>query len=276
MPLTAITESELKAFQDSFSKLNTNRSDILSDLRLLYSRFQLNEQNLVSLEFEFNKSRIEAEYASAKRALQGKLDVLKTQYKQIDNRISSVEQKLSRGIPEDLKLVNILIAEQEAIILEQEKLNADEAIIAQKVTELDVSYGKKLAQTDQNRSAKLAPIQSRFEQYDASLEKAQKSISLKVGLLSMVPILGLPLLLEVVLSKLDIPISLSKSENQLVVSHYIFLLALILTEVFLAKRVRNVIHTLLAIQQAKVKTQELMSLFSANIRNLEKLERNSK
>ncbi|ETZ23099.1 hypothetical protein [Pedobacter sp. V48] len=275
MPLLELTESDLKAYLDKLSKPSLFSNESLGQLSLMYSRFRMNELGRINLEYDADSRRVEQDYIEEKKRCQYKLDELKRQYKQIDNRIISVEQKLSRGIPEDLALIDKLIAEQEAIVQEQEYLNAAKSALKAQVTNVDITYGKTCEKLSQNRIAREMPIPSRFEQYAMGIKKADQKIRIKTSLFALILIIGVPLMLEFVAYKTKIPITTTGAVVHGVLVHYLFLVALILTELFLAERIRNKIYAFFGIRYAVTSGNALLKLLSENLDAISKLKKSA-
>ena len=275
MSILALTESDLKTYQDKLTHPSTSRSGILTELRVLYERYQVNEKNLIDLESNQEMMRIEKEYLAEKQRFNIRISELKILYKQIDNRIASVEQKLSRGIPEDLNIIDKLIAEQEAIIVEQEKLNAEEAFLTQQVSTIDVTYGKAREKLEQKWMAKQAALKPKFEEFSLKLIALSKKIKTKVNALVLIPVLGVPLLIELIASIIGVPISLSSGKSPNAAFHYLFISTLVLTEIFLAERIRNVIYSFFAVRSAKSYADELSTMYQQHSKQIAKFENSS-
>ena len=275
MSITAVTESDLQAYQDRLNQPRIARSGILSELKVLYSRFKENEKNLIDLKYGLQRRQITEQYRTQKQLHQNKLTALKAQYKLIDERIYTVEQQLDQGIPDDLSLMDQLIAEQESIIGLQEKLGKQEAQILEEISQVDVAYGKTNEQLDQQRKAQHNPLTQRFNAYSDRLTEAGKKIRLKVRIYALLPILGLPVIIELIAGIAGVSLSSSTSESHLAIFHPIFFISLILTEIFVAERARNSIYTFLAQQYAKTVSYELMDLLRQNTAQIAKLEQES-
>jgi len=275
MPLIELTESDLNAYLTELSYSTLCSRGNLRELSDMYSRFGLNEQNLINFEYHVENSRIENDYIQEKERCQRAFDDLKQQYKQIDNRIISVEQKLSRGIPEDLQLIDKLIAEQEAIVQEQENLNAAESELKKHITSVDITYGKTGEKLRQNRIARLAPIKSRFEQFTAMINKNDQKIKSKTNIFALFVVIGVPLLLEFVAGGIRIPTIASADTNHGAPAHYLFISSLLLMELFFAERVRNRIYAFFAIRYATTSLDELAKLLAGNLASIAALEKKS-
>lgn len=275
MSITAVTESDLQAYQDRLNQPRIARSGILSELKVLYNRFKENEKNLIDLKYGLQRRQITEQYRTQKQLHQSKLTALKAQYKLIDERIYTVEQQLDQGIPDDLSLMDQLIAEQESIIGLQEKLGKQEAQILEEISQVDVAYGKTNEQLDQQRKAQHSPLKQRFTGYSDKLTEAGKKIRLKVRIYALLPVLGLPVIIEIIAGIAGVSLSSSTSESHLAIFHPIFFISLILSEIFVAERARNSIYTLLAQQYAKTLSDELMDLLRQNTAQIAKLEQES-
>jgi predicted nucleic acid-binding Zn-ribbon protein len=275
MPVPELTESDLKSYLDKLSDSSSFSSVTLTELSFMYTRFKSNEQNLIALKYGLDRIRIENEYLEKKKQSQNKLADLKKQYKQVDNRITSVEQKLSRGIPEDMDIVEKLITEQEAIVQEQQKLNAAESALAAQVSNIDIAYGKARERLMQNRTSSLAPLPSKFEAYAVKLDKTDQQLKTRTSMYAIIPLIGIPLLLEFLLGKIGIPLIISTKISHSAAMHYLFFAGLILTEFFLAGRIRNMIYGFSGIRHTKASAAELSRLLSENLQETAALEKSS-
>lgn len=273
MPILELTESDLKAYLDKLSTPSLFSNDSLAQLSHMYSRFRMNEEGLIDLEYNVGSRRVEQDYIEEKKRCQYKLEELKRQYKQIDNRIISVEQKLSRGIPEDLVLIDKLIAEQEAIVQDQEHLKAAESALKAQVTNVDITYGKTCEKLSQNRIARQTPIPSRFEQYAMVIKKTGQKIRMKTKIFTLILIIGIPFMLEFVAYKTKIPTTASGAVVHGAWVHYLFLVSFILTELFLAERIRNKIYAFFGARYARKSGYALLNLLSENSDAIAKLKK---
>lgn len=157
-----------------------------------------------------------------------------------------------------------LIVEQEAIVADQEKLNEDELSLLEKMSQIDVAYGKQLAEIDQSRSNREIPLKSKLERELSLVEAAEKQTALRSKLLSFLPILLIPILLDFIAFKIGI-----NGANQLIFAHYIFLISLISIQVFFADQIRVKIAAYLAIKQCELFFKQI----SDNFNELEKAKR---
>lgn len=251
------------------------RSGILSDLKDLYLRFQQNEQNLVDFKYGLELALMENEYRKEKQGFQTKLVELKTKYKLVDERIAHVESQLSQGIPEDLDLMDQLIAEQESIIKDQEKLNLHETAITQQISNTDVGYGKTREQLKQKHLSQRSPLVTRFNAYINELTKTGSTIRKKARLYALIPILGIPTGIELLAGIAGISLSGSSTAQHLAIFHPAFSISLIFVEIFLAERSRNTLYSFFALRFARDASTELMSLLQMNLQHIAELAHNS-
>lgn len=275
MPIHELTESDLKAYQVKLSKPGLFSVSSLNELSAMYTRFELNEQNLTSMKYGLDRIHLENDYAEEKRRYQARLSDLKMQYKQVDNRITSVEQKLSRGIPEDMDLVEKLITEQEAIVEEQEKLNASETALAEHKSRIDIGYGKTREKIERSQISQATPLKSKFEEYTLKIVQADKRVKMRTNLCALAAIIGFPLLIEFVASKAGMPVIIFKTTAHSTLFHYLFVGLLLLTELFLAERIRNMVYAFFAIRYAQASSSELLELLSKNLAQRAALEKSS-
>ncbi|RZL38114.1 MAG: hypothetical protein EOO96_03590, partial [Pedobacter sp.] len=165
-----LTELDLQSFSHSLSKKDRSADEQFDILKSMYSRFAINEENLIRLEYALDLKRTEDDYFEQRKICEERLNELKTQYKQIENRITAAEQKLTRGIPDDLELMDKLIAEQESIVSEQEKLNIAETALIKEFSTIDITYGKALEKLDQILNNRISPLLNKFKVYLESIE----------------------------------------------------------------------------------------------------------
>ena len=275
MSMPPLSQADLKSFQNQLQNRAYPRQDALTSLRELYARFHFNEQNLINLEYSISINAMEKQYKIEKEQLQNALSELKTQYKQVDNRIASLEQKLSRGIPEDLSLMNKVIAEQEAIIVEQEKLNAQEAVLMNQMSDIDVSYGKTKEKLEQNRVSKFTPLAPLYEAYNHGLIIIEKKISKMVNILALIPLILIPVIIEIIAGLAGLPLTLSTNKSHFAFTHYLFLIALVVSEYYLAEPVRAQIYSRLVLQKVTVQSEQLQDMLDENLRSISQLEAKS-
>jgi len=152
MSLTPLSEADLLQFEDQLTDQEKSVHENFTKLIQLYQRFQLNEQSLNKFEHMASAMRIKSDYELKKTHWDGELAELKKQFKLLDNRITAAEQKMSRGIPDDLLIMEKMIAEQELIVADQEKLNQAEAALISHVREIDIEYGKQQEKLNQQRA----------------------------------------------------------------------------------------------------------------------------
>jgi hypothetical protein len=181
------------------------------------------------------------------------------------------QQKLRHGIPEDLLVMDKIIAEQESIVEDQEKLNNAESFIVEQVRKIDIEHGKDLQKLEQQQGNRSIPFKSRFSAFNEQIKNAEKRITLKVSAFSLIAIIGIPLVIDTVFGLIGLP-ALSKNTNNLVFTHYMFLISLILVELFLAEKIRSRISRMLSISYLKDSLSALSSLLAENKRQIFKIE----
>jgi len=263
MPILSLSPKDLQTYQKQLSQL-ANTEDSFAVIKELHQRLTVNEAELKKLEFAVNLLQIQGNHDLQKDALKKEHQKLKDIRQTIDDRILIVEQKLYLGIPDDLDEMEQLIVEQEAIVADQEKLNEDELSLLEKMSQIDVAYGKQLAEIDQSRSNREIPLKSKLERELSQVEAAEKQTALRSKLLSFLPILLIPILLDFIAFKIGI-----NGANQLIFAHYIFLISLISIQVFFADQIRVKIAAYLAIKQCELFFKQI----SDNFNELEKAKR---
>ncbi|RZK19453.1 MAG: hypothetical protein EOO43_11735 [Flavobacterium sp.] len=263
MPQNPLTELDLQNYNHTLSKKDISPDEQFNTLKSMYSRFATNEENLIRLEYALDLKRTEEDYFEQRKICEERLNELKTQYKQIENRITAAEQKLTRGIPDDLELMDKMIAEQESIVSEQEKLNNAETMLIKEFSAIDITYGKALEKLEQMLNNRISPLFNKFNVYIQNLENSRQRIKLKSDIIYLLPLIGLPLIADLSISGIfGTAGSIAKGHN--ILNHYVFFIVLIGFQVFLAERVKKLISELLAPFQLQKSFNELEKLFRQN------------
>jgi len=273
MPIPSLSETDLEAYRNDLSNPEKSTGTLFITLTGLYQRFAGNEQLLANFEYASELHSLENNYASKKEYYNKEIAELKRQFKQLDNRIIAAEQKLRHGIPDDLMVMDKIIAEQESIVEDQEKLNNAESSIVEQVRIIDIAYGKDLQKLEQQQSNRNTPLSSKFSAFNEQIKQAEKRITLKASAISIIAIIGIPLIIDMSLVSLGLP-ALSKNTNNLIFTHYTFLITLILVELFLAEKIRSRISRMLSISYLKDSLGTLQNLLLDNKKQISKVESN--
>ncbi|MBE5318544.1 hypothetical protein IM793_05215 [Pedobacter sp. MR2016-19] len=271
MPIPSLSETDLEAYRIDLSNPEKSTGELFITLTGLYHRFANNEQLLASFEYAAELQSLENSYASKKDHYNKEITELKRQFKQLDNRIVAAEQKLRHGIPDDLMVMDKIIAEQESIVEDQEKLNNAESSIIEQVRKIDIAHGKDLQKLEQQQNNRNTPLNSKLSALNEQIKQAEKRITLKAGAISIVAIIGIPLIIDIVFVSLGLP-PLSKNTNNLIFTHYIFLITLILVELFLAEKIRSRISRTLSISYLQDSLSTLQNLLLNNKKQISKVE----
>lgn len=271
MPIPSLSETDLEAYRNDLSKPEKSTGALFITLTGLYQRFAGNEQLLANFEYASELHSLENSYASKKEHYNKEIVELKRQFKQLDNRIIAAEQKLRHGIPDDLMVMDKIIAEQESIVEDQEKLNNAESSIIEQVRIIDIAHGKDLQKLEQQQNNRNTPLNSKFSAFNEQIKQAEKRITLKASAISIIAIIGIPLIIDMSLVSLGLP-ALSKNTNNLIFTHYIFLITLILVELFLAEKIRSRISRMLSISYLKDSLGTLQNLLLDNKKQISKVE----
>ena len=235
MPIQPLSVKDLPKYQQQLAETNT-AEDSFAVIIDLFGRLAINEAQLEKLNFAITLLEAEREYDNQKKVFITEHQNLKEAYKLIDNRILAVEQKLYLGIPDDLKEMDKLILEQETIVADQERLNQDEKILLEKMSQVDIKYGKQLAGLDQSRTNRELPLNAKLERQILGIKDAIKNTSAKSRLVSISAVL----LLSIVLDGLSFSLGLNeKIATGLIFSHYIFLISLIALLFFFADSLKH-------------------------------------
>lgn len=271
MPIPSLSETDLEAYRNDLSNPEKSTGALFITLTGLYQRFAGNEQLLANFEYASELQSLENSYASKKEHYNKEIAELKRQFKQLDNRIIAAEQKLRHGIPDDLMVMDKIIAEQESIVEDQEKLNNAESSIVEQVRIIDIAHGKDLQKLEQQQSNRNTPLNNKFSAFNEQIKQAEKSITLKASAISVIAIIGIPLIIDICMVSLGLP-ALSKNTNNLIFTHYIFLITLILVELFLAEKIRSRISRMLSISYLKGSLDTLQNLLLDNKKQISKVE----
>ena len=271
MPIPSLSETDLEAYRNDLSNPEKSTGALFITLTGLYQRFAGNEQLLANFEYASELHSLENSYASKKEHYNKEIAELKRQFKQLDNRIIAAEQKLRHGIPDDLMVMDKIIAEQESIVEDQEKLNNAESSIVEQVRIIDIAHGKDLQKLEQQQNNRNTPPNSKFSAFNEQIKQAEKRITLKASAISIIAIIGIPLIADMGLVSLGLP-ALSKNTNNLIFTHYTFLTTLILVELFLAEKIRSRISRMLSISYLKDSLGTLQNLLLDNKKQISKVE----
>lgn len=272
MPIPSLSETDLEAYRADLSNPEKSTGELFIKLNGLYQRFAGNEQLLADFEYVSALNSLENNYSSKKEHFNKEIIELKRQFKQLDNRIVAAEQKLRHGIPEDLMVMDKIIAEQESIVEDQEKLNKAESNIVEQVRKIDIAHGKDLQKLEQQQNNREIPFKSKFSALNDQLNNAEKQIRFKVSAFSLIAIIGIPLIVDLFFTTtIGLP-GFAKSTNNIIFNHYLFLISLILVELFLADKIRNKISRILSISYLKDSLATLDNLFTENEKQIAKVE----
>ena len=270
MSLTPLSEADLLLFEDQLADKEKSVHENFSKLINLYQCFELNEQTLSKFEHLASAMRIKNDYELKKAHWDGELAELKKQFKLLDNRITAAEQKMSRGIPDDLLIMEKMIAEQELIVADQEKLNQAETALISHVREIDIEYGKQQEKLKQQSIQSGTATKTDIPAKLIELQLAEKNAKLKANLGALLVILGIPLLFDY-LTK-DFGLLNSKPTHSLITGHFIFLIVLILVEIFLADKIRKTVSTFFVAGYLKTQLNQLKQYYGENKQSVNKIE----
>ncbi|WP_316824065.1 hypothetical protein [Pedobacter miscanthi] len=271
MPIPSLSEKDLEAYRSDLSNPEKSTGELFIKLNGLYQRFAGNEQLLADFEYVSALNSLENTYSSKKEHFNKEIIELKRQFKQLDNRIVAAEQKLRHGIPEDLMVMDKIIAEQESIVEDQEKLNKAESTIVEQVRKIDIEHGKDLQKLEQQQNNREIPFKSKFSTFNDQLNNAEKQIKFKVTAFSLIAIIGIPLVVDLFFTMVGVP-TFAKNTNNIIFNHYLFIISLILVELFMADKIRNKISRMLSISYLKDSLNTLDNLFTENERQIAKVE----
>jgi len=266
MPNHSISPQDLQNFDKQVLKL-PHMEDRFAAIKAFYQRLLVNEEELEKLEYAVGLLQLQGNYDLQKDALKKEHQHLKDIRQTIDDRILMVEQKLYLGIPDDLEEMDRLIAEQESIVADQEKLNEDEVSLLNRISQIDVTFGKQLASIEQSRNGRKMPLKSKLDTHLAEIDKAEKDTQVQSKFLSFIPILIIPILLDFIAYKLKI-----NGTTPVIFSHYVFLLSLIGIQIFYGDAIKVKIASHLAQKHTDVFIRQITDSFNEIERSKKQLE----
>jgi hypothetical protein len=265
MPVSSLSSQNFSEYQEALSA-STSAKKSFSSITELYMRLAVNEEELETLQFAAALSEIQTQHDLEKEGFRNEHSILKSVRKAIDERILVVEQKLYLGLPDDLTEMDRLIAEQEAIVADQEELNENELALMEKMSRSDISYGKKLAALDQSKANRDLPLKTKLEKQLSHVAAAEKQNTFRTGIFSIVIMLLIPIVLDYIAFLLGMN---GKGDTRLIFSHFVFLISLIVVQVFFADQIKQRISNLLAKKQSEV----FLSEISESLEGIEKNKR---
>ena len=257
MSTRKLLPQDLTSFHEELSRA-TNPDALFAKVKSFYQNLTVNEQELERLEYAVNLLETQNGYEQHKEGFRNEHQQLKNIRQTIDDRILIVEQKLYLGIPDDLVEMERLISEQEAIVSDQEKLNDAELTLLDKMSQADISYGKKLAAIDQSQLNRDTPLQAKLEKQLEKVAEAEKTSIFRSKIISIVSVFIVPIILDYIVSRFG----LNGTTNQLIFAHYVFLLSLIAFHVFFADEIRLKISLDFAKKHSKVFAGEISTALS--------------
>jgi len=266
MPNHSISPQDLQNFDKQVLKL-PHMEDRFAAIKAFYQHLLVNEEELEKLEYAVGLLQLQGNYDLQKDALKKEHQHLKDIRQTIDDRILMVEQKLYLGIPDDLEEMDRLIAEQESIVADQEKLNEDEVSLLNRISQIDVTFGKQLASIEQSRNGRKMPLKSKLDTHLAEIDKAEKDTQVQSKFLSFIPILIIPILLDFIAYKLKI-----NGTTPVIFSHYVFLLSLIGIQIFYGDAIKVKIASHLAQKHTDVFIRQITDSFNEIERSKKQLE----
>ncbi|NTE01314.1 hypothetical protein G6M26_01835 [Agrobacterium tumefaciens] len=265
MSVRSLSSQNFSQYQEALSTSNSAKKSFSSIIDL-YQRLAINEEELEALQFDSLLTEIQSQYDLQKESFRNEHQVLKGVRKAIDERILIVEQKLYLGLPDDLTEMDRLIAEQEAIVADQEELNENELALLEKMSQSDISYGKKLAALEQSKSNRELPLKSKLDRQLSQVAQAEKQTVFRTNIFSIVIILIIPIILDYIAYLLGLN---GKTDTRLIFSHYVFLITFIIIEFFYVEKIKNLVSTFLAKKQC----DSFLNEISASLDNIEKAKR---
>lgn len=235
----------------------------------LYEHYANHAKDLSLLIYSTAITKAELEYGELKGACRNEHQQLKQLQNELDNSSLMVEQQLYLGLPDDLKEMEKIINAQEAILAEQQRINLLEEQLLERMRLIDIDHGKKLAAIEQATVDRIPPIHTEKQALDDRLAEEAKKITLQTKVLSILPILLIPIILDIIAQRIGIQ---NSSSPQLIFSHYIFLISLILMEIFASSYIKDKIATKLSSITCNQLVIELESKWLTNQEQIKLLE----
>jgi len=235
----------------------------------LYEYYANHAKDLSLLIYSTAITKAELQYGELKEACRNEHQQLKHLQKELDNSSLMVEQQLYLGLPDDLKEMEKIINAQEAILAEQQRINLLEEQLLERMRLIDIDHGKKLAAIEQAAVDRIPPIHNEKQALDDRLAEEAKKITLQTRVLSILPILLIPIILDVIAQRIGIQ---NSSSSQLIFSHYIFLISFILMEIFVSSWIKDIIATKLSSITGNQLIIELESKWLTNQEQIKLLE----
>jgi len=272
MPANPLSNAEVKNYKSSLLKDEYSLAEHFKNLKALYSSFLLNEKQLYEFEYQIELERTRQDYLDEKQQSKSEADDLRLQFKQLDNRIIAAEQKLIRGLPDDLELMEKLIAEQESIVADQQKLNDADKELTGRITSTDIAHGKALEKIEQAKRNRLPALLSRFEAYHQEIDRHERAVKLKVRLAYLIPLLVIPTVLDYLSVKAGLSLTLD-NKNYGILRHYIFFISLITIQLFAGEKLTRYLSKFFSHSYLQSSVMNLENLLRKNIETTALLKR---
>jgi len=273
MPANPLSNAELKNYQSSLHQDEQSLAEHFKNLKALYASFLLNEKQLYEFEYQIELERTRQDYLAEKHQYKLDADDLKLQFKQLDNRITTAEQKLIRGLPDDLELMEKLIAEQESIVADQQKLNDADKELTERITTTDIAHGKALEKIEQAKRNRLPALLSRFEAYNQEIERHERTGKLKVRLAYLIPLLIIPTVLDYLSVKAGLSPAPLNNKNYGILGHYVFFISLISIQLFASEKLTHYLSKFFSRSYFQSSARNLENLLRKNIETINVLKR---
>ena len=273
MPANPLSNAEVKNYKSSLLKDEYSLAEHFKNLKALYSSFLLNEKQLYEFEYQIELERTRQDYLDEKQQSKSEADDLRLQFKQLDNRIIAAEQKLIRGLPDDLELMEKLIAEQESIVADQQKLNDADKELTERITTTDIAHGKALEKIEQAKRNRLPALLSRFEAYHQEIDRHERAVKLKVRLAYLIPLLVIPTVLDYLAVKAGLSIASLNNKNYGILGHYIFFISLIIIQLFAGEKLMRYLSKFFSHSYLQSSVRNLENLLRKNMETIAVLKR---
>jgi len=265
MPVTSSFQAQLTSFRKNFLQKASSSRMRFTALMTVHEKFADHAKDLSILKYGTSIMVADENYQHLKLNCKAEHHQLKQQQKKLDERTLVIEQQLYLGLPDDLKEMEKVITAQEDILEDQQRINQLEEQLLEKMRIIDIDHGKTLAAIEQAAADRTISIRSAQEEFELKLAQEEKKINIKAKLFSLIPILIIPI-------GLDFLTYQTNTSNHFIFSHYVFLISLILLEVFAADWIKERISGQLSLISCKTIATELEFNWTEQQEQLKKLE----
>jgi len=270
MPISQSYQGQLLDYRQEVLAQKSSPSIRFKKLRGLYENYSLDAEDLAVMEYGTSLIAAERNYDGLKGACKTEHQSLKQLQRNLDERTLAIEQQLYLGLPDDLKEMEKVINEQESILVDQQKINQLEEELLEKMRRIDIDHGKKLAIIEQSSANKTIPQKKAREDFDLNIDAEELKIAKKIRILSLLPIVFIPILVDLLAEKFGIQ---KNAESHFIFNHYTFFISFLIIEFFFASRIRSNIGDQLSKKSCGLLVSELEIAWAENDNQIKQLEK---